>query len=85
MVRVAVGIWVFVGGGRWSCSRACTSGFLWVWLVAAGVVTVSFVVALRSVVVGSMLAVFLFLAGVAVLALGGGPVDVIGACSTWEG
>ena len=37
------------------------------WLVAAVVVTVPFLVAMRSVVVGSVLAVFLFLAGVAVL------------------
>jgi hypothetical protein len=37
------------------------------WLVAAVVITVPFVVAMRSVVVGSVLAVFLFLAGVAVL------------------
>jgi hypothetical protein len=78
--------WVFIGGGRWCCGWACTADILWVWLVAAVVVVVPFVVAVRSVVVGSVLAVFLFLTGVAVLvrrvgrALRGGPVDVVGAC-----
>ena len=40
---------------------------LWVWLIAAVVVTVSFVIAVHSVSVGSVLAVLLFLAGVVVL------------------
>ena len=61
------------------------------WLVAAVVIAVPFVVAVHGIVVGSLLAVFLFLAGVAALvrrvsrALRGGPVDVVGACPAWEG
>ncbi len=37
------------------------------WFVAAVVVTIPFVIAVQCVVVGSKLAVFLFLAGVAIL------------------
>ena len=59
MVRVAVGAWVFVFGGRCSCSRAGTTDFLWVWLAAAVIVTVPFVFAVRSGVVVSVLVVLL--------------------------
>ncbi len=67
MVRVAVGAWVFVVGSRCSCSRAGTTDFRWVWLAAVVIVTVPFVFAVRSSVVGAVLVVFLFLAGVVVL------------------
>ena len=88
---VRVGAWVFVNGSRWRCGWACTADVLWVRLVAAVVVAVPFVVPVRGVVVGSVLAVFQFLASVAVFvgrggrALRGGPVSGVGACPAWKG
>ena len=67
VVRGAVGAWVFIVGGRGCCGWACAADVLWMWLIAAVVIAVPFVVTVHGIVVGSLLAVFLFLAGVAVL------------------
>jgi hypothetical protein len=90
VVRGAVGAWVFIVGGRWGCGWACAADVLWMWLVAAVVIAVPFVVVVHGLVVGSLLALFLFVAGVAVLVrrvgrtLRGCPVDVVRACPAWE-